>query len=314
MTNTGEKAFGKRGSAKSGNARKGNGKVKERSVFFNVISVVWITLFTLTLFIPFYVIIITSFTPRLEITASMQFIWWPRKFTFAAYSEAFTNDLAFTLNSHQNLIILGFFNTLWQTIPTALIGLFASGLSAYAFCRMNFRGKNVLFYLTLATMIIPTACLNVVSYLMYDKIGWTRTPFPLIIPGLFGSAGTMFFLKQFFSGVPKELFEAGKLDGMGNFSLYVKIMLPLTIPAFLAQFIFSFVHGYNNYAGPLLYLNGVEDLYPMQLVMNNLQRQFSSLGTPVICAFAVLGLIPPVTLFLICQRFFIQGVAITGIK
>ena len=137
---------------------------------------------------------------------------------------------------------------------------------------------------------------------------------PLIIPGLFGSAATMFFLRQFFSGIPKELFEAGKLDGMGHFRMYIQIMLPLTVPAFLAQFIFLFVNGYNNYATPLLFLNGVEEMYPMQLVMTNLQKQFASLGSPVICAFAVLGLLPPIAVFLVCQKFFIQGVAVTGLK
>ena len=137
---------------------------------------------------------------------------------------------------------------------------------------------------------------------------------PLIIPGLFGSAGTMFFLRQFYTGVPKELFEAGKLDGMGHFRMYIQIMLPLTVPAFLAQFIFSFVNGYNNYASPLLYLNGIEELYPMQLAMSNLQKQFSGMGSPVICAFALIGLLPPITIFLVCQKFFIQGVAVTGLK
>lgn len=291
-----------------------NGKVKERSIVFNVIAAVWLTLFTLALLIPFYVIIITSVTPNTEIMSSMNFIWWPKEFTGQAYVEAFTNPLSYTLKSHSLKILLGFGNALWQTIPTALVGLFVSGLSAYAFCRMNFWGKNVLFYITLATMLIPGACLNVVGYLMYDKLQWTGTALPLIIPGLFGSAATMFFLRQFYAGVPKELFEAGKLDGMGHFRMYIQIMLPLTVPAFLAQFIFTFVNGYNNYATPLLFLNGVEELYPMQLVMTNLQKQFSTMGTPVICAFALLGLLLPITIFLVCQKFFIQGVAVTGLK
>ncbi|MDE6274244.1 MAG: carbohydrate ABC transporter permease [Clostridiales bacterium] len=310
--------FGKIGTGiknfKDRKKKQGSGKTKDRSVLFNVVSIIWLLLFSLTLLMPFYVIIITSFTPRLEIMSSMQFIWWPKEFSFQAYTEAFTNDLAFTLESHSNMIILGFFNTLWQTIPTVIVGLFFSGLSAYAFCRMEFPARNVLFYVTLATMIIPTGCLAVTSYLMYDKLGWTGSPLPIIIPGLFGSAGTMFFLKQFYSGVPKELFEAGKLDGMSHIQLYIRIMLPLTVPAMLAQFIFGFVGGYNNYQGPLLYLNGIEELYPMQLVMSNLQKQFNLLGTPVICAFAVLGLLPLIIVFLICQKFFIQGVAVTGLK
>lgn len=294
--------------------KKGNGKVKEKSVIFTVFSVIWITLFCLVLAVPFYVIIITSLTPYAEIMSSMKFIWWPKTLTGYAYEQVFTNPLAYTLQSHSLKILLGFGNTLWQVIPTSLVGLFVSGLSAYAFCRMDFCCKNLLFYITIATMLIPGACLGVVSYLMYDKLMWTGTALPLIIPGLFGSAGTMFFLRQFYAGVPKELFEAAKLDGMGHFRMYVQIMLPLTVPAFLAQFIFSFVGGYNNYASPLLYLNGVEELYPMQLVMSNLQKQFSSMGSPVICAFALIGLLPPIIVFLACQKFFIQGVAVTGLK
>ena len=290
------------------------GKGKKRSPAFLAIAIVWIALFTLALLIPFYVMIITSFTANAEIMSSMNFIWWPKNFTAEAYTEAFTNPLAYTAQSHSLKILLGFGNTLWQVIPTTLVGLFVSGLSAYAFCRMNFKGSSVLFYITIATMLIPGARLNVVGYLMFDAIYWTGTVLPLVIPGLFGSAGTMFFLRQFFAGVPKELFEAGKLDGMGHFRMYIQIMLPLTIPAFLAQFILSFVGGYNNYATPLLYLNGLEELYPMQLVMTNLQKQFSTMGSPVICAFALLGLLSPVTVFLVCQKFFIQGVAVTGLK
>lgn len=290
------------------------GGVKGKSVVFNVIAVVWITIFTLALFVPFYVVVVTSISPNLEIMSSMQFIWWPKNPTFQAYTEAFTNPLSFTMQSHSLKIFLGFWNTLWQTIPTVLIGLFVSGLSAYAFCRMNFVGKNVLFYITFATMLVPSACLGVVGYLMYDKLEWTGTVLPLIIPGMFGGGITVFFLRQFFSGVPQELFEAGKLDGMGHFRMYVQIMLPLTIPAFLAQFVFGFVSGYNNYAGPLLYLNGVEELYPMQLAMTNLQKQFVDLGLPVTCAFTVLGLLPPIIVFVTCQKFFIQGVAVTGLK
>lgn len=100
-----------------------NGKVKERSIVFNVIAAVWLTLFTLALLIPFYVIIITSVTPNTEIMSTMNFIWWPKEFTGQAYVEAFTNPLSYTLKSHSLKILLGFGNTLWQTIPTALVAV-----------------------------------------------------------------------------------------------------------------------------------------------------------------------------------------------
>lgn len=292
-----------------------DGKIKDRSTAFTAVAIVWLTLFTLLLLLPFYVLIVTSFTPTTEIYSSMNFIWWPKNPTGNAYTVVFTHDLSFTMETHQNLILLGFFNSLWQVIPTLVVGLFFSGLSAFAFSKMKFRGRNVLFYVSLVTMILPASCLAVPTYLMYDKIGWVYTALPLVIPGLFGSVGTMFFLRQFFTGVPNELFEAGKLDGMSNIRLYIQIMLPLTVPAILAQFIFGFVGGYNNYSGPLLYLSGVEQLYPMQLVMSNLQTQFQSeFGSPAVCAYTLMGMLPIIVVFLVCQKFFIEGVAVTGLK
>lgn len=120
-------------------------------------------------------------------------------------------------------------------------------------------------------------------------------------------------MRQFFSGIPGDLIDAGKIDGMSYFGMYVKIMIPLSIPAFLAQGILGFVGGYNNYLGPLLYLNGRVELYTLQLALSVLQGVYYA-DQSVQCASAVIALIPILIVYIVCQKFFIEGVAASGMK
>ena len=134
-----------------------------------------------------------------------------------------------------------------------------------------------------------------------------------MIPGMFGGTMTVFFLRQFFNGIPTDLVEAAKIDGMGYMRMYVRILIPLTKPAFLAQFIFAFIGGYNNYMGPLLYLNGQPPLYPLQMTLTLFRSIYVS-STPVVAAFTVLALLPLLVIYIFVQRYFVEGVATTGVK
>lgn len=276
-----------------------------------ILSYIFLAVYSLVVLIPFYVIISTSFISLQEQMLTTQFKWFPDEWVLDAYVTVLVNDT--TAVNGVSSILRGFFNTIWMSVPTAVIGLFVSGLAAYAHAKLQFRAKNVLFSITLATMMVPSAVLTLPSYLYYDAIGWSNGPLPLIIPGMFGGASMVFFMRQFFAGIPTDLIEAGKLDDMGYFKMYVTIMVPLSVPAFLAQGIFAFVSSYNNYMGPLLYLSLKRDLWTLQLALGLIQSQYSY-NKAVQCASAVVALVPIVIVYLVCQRFFIQGVAAAGMK
>jgi multiple sugar transport system permease protein len=202
---------------------------------------------------------------------------------------------------------------MWQVIPTLVIGLFISGLAAFAYAKLRFPGKDKLFMIMLATMMIPGAVLMMPSYVFYDSIGWTNTVLPLVIPGLFGGATTIFFLRQFFRGIPSDLLDAAKLDGLGFMGQYVRIMIPLSKPAFISQFIFGFIGGYNDYMGPLLYLNGQIELYPLQMALT-LYRDIYASDAAMVAALTILALLPLIVIYVFMQKYFIEGIAVTGIK
>lgn len=280
-------------------------------IVLKVVAYTYFTLFSLAVLIPFYIMLKDSVTTRAESAASMAFIWFPKNgITFEAYTKSLFGK---ELEMFGISILRGFFNSLWQTIPTLVIGLFMSGLAAFAYAKLRFPGKDKLFMLMLATMMIPGAVLMMPSYVFFDSIGWTNTVLPMVVPGLFGGATTIFFMRQFFRGIPSELLDAAKLDGLGFMGQYVRIMLPLSKPAFISQFIFGFIGGYNDYMGPLLYINGQTELYPLQMALT-LYRDIYANDAAMVAALTILALLPLLVLYVFVQKFFIEGIAVTGIK
>ena len=268
--------------------------------------------YALLLLLPFYTIIVTSVTSNIEKMSQMSFIWFPKEITFDAYKNVLEQDPVY-LTDGVSSIAVGFFNTLWTTILTCVVGLFMSGLAAFAYAKLKFKGSNFLFLMQLVTIMIPMATMTIPSFIFYESIGWTDSFLPIVVPGLFGGATTIFFLKSYMTSIPDEIIEAAKIDGLGPLSTYVRIIIPLSIPAYVAQFIFGFVGGYNNYQKPLLYLSGNEKLYTLQLSLNILQGYFSRFSNQL-CAIAVIGLIPLLIVYIIFQRFFIEGIAVGGGK
>ena len=268
--------------------------------------------YAILLLLPFYTIIITSVTSNIEKMSQMSFIWFPKEITFEAYENVLLQDPVY-LSDGISSILVGFFNTLWTTLLSCVVGLFMSGLAAFAYAKLKFKGSNTIFLLQLVTIMIPMATMTIPSYIFFESIGWTNSFLPIVVPGLFGGATTIFFLKSYMTSIPTEIVEAAKIDGLGPLGTYVRIIIPLSIPAYVAQFIFGFVGGYNNYQKPLLYLSGNEKLYTLQLSLNILQGYFSRFSNQL-CAIAVIGLIPLLIVYIIFQRFFIEGIAVGGGK
>lgn len=258
---------------------------------------------------PLYIVLVISFMDKTE-AMSPAFTLWPENFNLHGYIEVFTyvsggNDALPT-------VVAGFINTMITVIPPTAIGLLMSALSAFAFSKMKFKGSNFMFSILLSTMMIPGTISMIPSFLIFDKIGWTDTFLPLVIPGLFGGAGTVFFLKQFFYSIPDDLIEASKVDGLSNFGAFIRIILPLSVPALIAQFVMQFVSGYNAYLGPLLYLYSPEK-YTLQIALNFFKGTYST-DYSVVMAGAVASLVPTTILYLIGQKHFLEGMATSGMK
>lgn len=281
-------------------------------IILKVIAYLYFALFSLAVLLPFYIMLKDSVTSLEESSSTMAFIWFPKQgISFKAYETAlFSNELAMFGIS----IFRGFFNSLWQIIPTLVIGLFVSGLAAFAYAKLRFPGKDKLFLITLSTMMIPGAVLMMPTYVYFvDTLKWGDSVLPMVIPGLFGGATTVFFLRQFFRGIPSDLLDAAKLDGLGFMGQYVRIIIPLSKPAFISQFIFGFIGGYNDYMGPLLYINGQTELYPLQMALTLYQNLYKYDGA-MIAALTLLAMLPLIVIYVFMQKYFVEGIAVTGIK
>ena len=217
-------------------------------------------------------------------------------------------------------ILRGFINTMWITLVPLCSSLLQSLLVAYCYSKYNFPCRNFLFMFTVTLMFVPLGAFGFVSYMFYQNIGWTEgyaAWLPLVIPGLFASAGTIFFLRPYLDGIGKEIIEAAEIDGMGFWQIFFVIVVPLSKPALIAQFIFGFVGGYNNYAGALVYLETADpSMWTLQIALQQLIAYMSTSAYDYNfdCAVALMALVPLIVVYLACQRFFIEGITFGGGK
>ncbi|HCY49245.1 MAG TPA: sugar ABC transporter ATP-binding protein [Clostridiales bacterium] len=285
-------------------------RAKTKRIVGKVLIYLALVIFAIWILAPFSIVIMTSFKTWQEAT-DPEFSFFPKEFTFQGYKEVFTYT-ASAGDFPMPVMLRGFINTLIIIIPPTILGLFCSAISAYAFAKLRFKGKNLLFGFLLLTMMIPGTIMLTPSYMIYDMIGWTDTPLPLMIPGMFGAATCVFFMRQFYSGIPTELIEAAKLDGMGYFKIFWKIMVPLSVPALFAQGLLGFIGGYNDYFGPYLYLQDPE-WYTLQIALKSFQGSYSS-NVPTIMAGSIVALIPTLVIYAVAQNYFIEGIATSGMK
>lgn len=275
---------------------------------FKVLSYLCLIAFGVIIIIPFLMAIITSLTPQNFIMEN-GFKWSTGVIDLEYYIKLLTT------NEYGN-IYQCFLNTILYIAPPIIVGTFCSALSAYAFARINFKGKKVMFYLLLSTMVIPGIITTFSSYLLFVDIykvnDWFPL-FPIIVPGMFGAVGTMFFLKQYFETLPKDLEEAAEMDGMSRFGMFIKVILPLSVPAIITQLLLGFNGAYNDYLGPLLYIGGKPSLFTMQLYVNGLSTS-RNVSYPLLMSGALLALLPTLVLYLSGQKFFVEGIVMTGIK
>lgn len=292
-------------------------KAKRRIPIAKIVTYLVMIFYTIVLFTPFLVIICTSFTSDYELGA-YDFHLFPYEWSGEGYELIFTLDPN-AVNGVPSLLI-GFFNTMWQTLVPTCVSLLVSALVAFVYSKFRFPGRKVLFLANVFTMMLPLGAFGFVGYLFYVNIGWVggaRGLLPLIVPGLFGSAGTIFFLRTYFdSGLSNEAIEAAKLDGANTVQLFLSIALPLVKPAILAQFLFAFVGGYNSYSAQLMYLYNEKSLWNLQLALSELMGMLSEGNgyNNARCAASFISMLPLIILYISMQKYFIEGINIGGGK
>jgi multiple sugar transport system permease protein len=204
-------------------------------------------------------------------------------------------------------------NTLFITAVNVVGVLASSAVVAYAFARLRFPGRGWLFVLVLATMMVPSQVTMIPTFILFSKMGWTNTFLPLTLPAFFGGgAYNIFLLRQFFMSIPPDLDDAAKIDGCSTFGIFWRIMLPLTKPALITVAVFSVVYNWNDFMNPLIYLND-SHMFTLSLGLTQFRSLYGT-QTHLMMAASTITLLPLMIIFLVGQRYFIQGIATTGLK
>jgi multiple sugar transport system permease protein len=202
-------------------------------------------------------------------------------------------------------------NTVKLTVIVTLLQLFTSSFAAYGFAKMKFPGRNILFFAYIATIAVPWQVYMVPQFIMMKKVGLADTHMAIILLQAFTAFG-VFLLRQFYVSIPEELSEAARIDGLSEYGIYFKIMLPLSKPALATLTIFTFVNTWNDFMGPMLYLNSTK-LKTIQLGLRMFISQYDA-EYSLIMAASVASVIPIIIVFLFTQKFFIEGIATSGLK
>ena len=203
-------------------------------------------------------------------------------------------------------------NTTFYAIMTEIGVLISCTLVAYGFSRFRFPGRDFLFIVLIATIFLPVAVTIIPTYTFFQKIGWLGTWLPLIVPAFFANAYDVFLLRQYFMTLPRELDEAAMIDGASPFRVLWSVIIPQSYPALMAVTVFHIVFAWNDYFGPLIYLSTARDKWPISVALANFNGIYGQ-QPQLIQAGALMALIAPLILFMVAQRFFVQGIVVTGV-
>ena len=275
--------------------------MEARRKFTTVLIHVILVIFSIIMMVPFLWMILTSFKSVTEATQVNPFVIFPSVWKTDAFSTVW-NNMNFLL-LYKNTLLLIF----WRVVCAVL----TATLAGYAFGRLEFKGKNVMFSLVLFQMMIPAQIFIIPQYLMVSGMGMTNTIFALVFPGMVTAFGT-FLLKQAYMGLPASLEEAARLDGCNIFQTFLHIMSPLTRSSMVALGIFTAVFAYKDLMWPLV-VNSSSPKMPLSAALATMQGQYTS-NYPQLMAASLIACVPMIILYLIFQKQFIEGIATSGGK
>jgi multiple sugar transport system permease protein len=273
-----------------------------RSTIFHIVA---LALVGVVLY-PALWMVASSFKPNSEIGGSNTSLW-SANFSFDNFATA--------MDGIGGVSTMQFFtNSLILAIGAVVGTILSASVSAYAFARINFPGRNVFFGMMIATLLLPFHVVIIPQYIIFQQMGLVDTYVPLLL-GKFLAADAffVFLMVQFMRNLPSELDEAARIDGAGHVRIFSSIMLPLMKPALISTSIFSFIWSWNDFLGPLLYLNTPEK-YPLPLALRLFVDQTQSSDYGAMIAMSMLALLPVLVFFLIFQRYIVEGVSTQGLK
>jgi oligogalacturonide transport system permease protein len=247
----------------------------------------------------------SSFKPTQEIFGSVSII--PREFTVRGYIRGWLGIGNYVFGRY-------IYNTLLMVLPTIAGSMASSAVVAFGFARFNFRGRRLLFALMISTLMLPNTVLIVPRYLLFRMLGWLDTYWTFIVPAWTASYPFFIFLMvQFYRGLPRELDESARIDGCNSFQVLTRIIVPLSKAAILACGLFQFVWRWNDFFNVLVYINSVEK-YPVALALRLTIDVGANVQWNNVIAMSVVAIVPPALMYAFTQRYFVEGVATTGLK
>lgn len=254
----------------------------------------------LLVMVPFFWMISSSLKNNNQVfTVPTQ--WIPTEFRFSNYTDIWTRiPLAKYLG-----------NSLFLAVTITFLQVFTGSFAAYGFSKVRFPGRDGLFIAYIATIAVPWQAYMIPQYIMMQKAGLTNTHLSLILLQAFGAFG-VFLMRQYYQSIPDEIVEAARIDGLSEWAIYRRIMLPLSVPAIASLSLLTFVATWNDYMGPFIYLTD-NDLWTIQLGLRSFIGQYDA-EYAMIMTGSVLSVLPILVIFLFGQRYFIQGIATSGLK
>lgn len=275
-------------------------KQSKKSIILSYLILAFATLIVL---LPFFWMLVSSFKSQRELFA------YPPKFFPTVWKW---QNYKQVLSAGSISFFEMFFNSMKVTIPVVVLNITFSSLAAYAFARIKFPYKKFLFILFISSMMIPAAVVMIPKFMLFTKLKLVDTYWPLIIPYSFGTAFSIFLLRQFFVTIPIDLEEAAVIDGCGKLRIWATIIMPLSKPIIATLSVFLFQGTYNDFMGPLIYLNS-DTKFTVQLGLAGFRNAFST-RYDLIMAGSMLALIPILIIYVVCQKYIIKGIVMSGLK
>ncbi|MCG8500891.1 MAG: carbohydrate ABC transporter permease [Firmicutes bacterium] len=254
---------------------------------------------------PVLWLIASSFKDHSEIFVNAHSLV-PKRLHFGNYIEGWRGFGRISFATFfKNSFIIVILSTIGQVMSSAVV--------AYGFSRIKFKGRKFWFVCMIATLMLPAQVLIIPQYILFNKLGWLNSFKPLIVPSYFGMPFFIFMIMQFIQGIPTELDQSAKIDGCGKYRIFFVIILPLIIPALITSAIFSFYWKWEDFLGPLLYLQKTK-LYPISLALKMFSDPAAVTNWGAMFAMSVLSLVPVFSIFVIFQKYLVEGISTSGLK
>ncbi|MGB9858236.1 MAG: carbohydrate ABC transporter permease [Dictyoglomaceae bacterium] len=276
--------------------------MEAKIILRKVLIYVLMVFIALLMFFPILWIISSSFKPLVEFNSYPPSLF-PSEIYLKNYLELFSQSKIFTYLRNTLILIIG--NTLGTLVSSSIV--------AYPLARMEFKFRNLIFGIILATMMVPNFVTIIPQYIIFKEFGWLDTFLPIIVPAFFAYPYNVFLFRQFYRTIPKELDEAAKIDGCNSWQIFLKIIVPLSRPIFIAIGVLSSIFWWNEFFIPLIFINS-EDLKPLSVGSYSFSRTTFIVRWDLLMAMATIMIIPPLILYLIARRYILEGIKTTGIR